>query len=94
LGDDFQSVLQPFDLENFQGKQKAKGFSDSYLDQQISAGRTMIIKAFDQQSGQWRYTYSKYLPANKKGVSRMSANPFILFMVPKPGFEPGQAYAH
>jgi hypothetical protein len=29
---------------------------------------------------------------NKKGVG-VFANPFI-FLVPKPGFEPGQAYAH
>jgi hypothetical protein len=29
---------------------------------------------------------------NTKGVSRL-ADPFI-FMVPKPGFEPGQAYTH
>jgi integrase len=39
--------LQPIDLENFQVKQKAKGFSDSYVDQQVGAARTMINKAFD-----------------------------------------------
>jgi integrase len=41
------SQIKPVDLENYQAKQKAVGYSDSYIDQQIGAARTMIYKAFD-----------------------------------------------
>jgi integrase len=41
------SQIKPADLENYQAKQKAAGYSDSYVDQQIGAARTMIYKALD-----------------------------------------------
>lgn len=39
--------LKPIDLENYQAKRKSEGYSDSYIDHEISAARTMIHKAFD-----------------------------------------------
>lgn len=39
--------LKPVDLENYQAKRKEAGNADSYVDQEIGAARTMIIKAFD-----------------------------------------------
>jgi len=39
--------IMPVDLENYQAMRKAKGLSDSYIDQEIGAARTMINKAFD-----------------------------------------------
>jgi integrase len=41
------SKLKPVDLENYQSTRKKEGYSDSYVDQEIGAARTMIIKAFD-----------------------------------------------
>lgn len=41
------SKLKPVDLENYQTTRKKEGYSDSYVDQEIGAARTMIIKAFD-----------------------------------------------
>ncbi|MFQ6079247.1 MAG: alkaline phosphatase family protein, partial [Thermodesulfobacteriota bacterium] len=41
------SQIKPADLENYQATQKKAGYSDSYVDQQIGAARTMIYKAFD-----------------------------------------------
>lgn len=39
--------IKPADLENYQAKRKAAGYSDSYVDQEVAAARTMINKAFD-----------------------------------------------
>jgi integrase len=39
--------LKPADLENYQAKRKNAGYSDSYIDQEVAAARTMINKAFD-----------------------------------------------
>ena len=39
--------IKPADLENYQAKRKREGYSDSYVDQEIGAARTMINKAFD-----------------------------------------------
>ncbi len=39
--------MKPVDLENYQTSRKKEGYSDSYVDQEIGAARTMIIKAFD-----------------------------------------------
>ena len=39
--------IKPVDLEDYQAKKKAQGLSDSYIDSQIGAARTMINKAFD-----------------------------------------------
>jgi integrase len=47
FGNVIVSQIKPTDLENYQAKQKAAGYSDSYVDQQIGAARTMIYKAFD-----------------------------------------------
>jgi integrase len=38
--------LKPADLENYQAKRKAADYSDSYVDQEVAAARTMINKAF------------------------------------------------
>jgi len=47
FGNVIVNQIKPADLENYQAKQKAAGYSDSYVDQQIGAARTMIYKAFD-----------------------------------------------
>ncbi|MFZ2447517.1 MAG: site-specific integrase [Syntrophobacteraceae bacterium] len=41
------SQLKAVDLENYQAKRKAAGYSDAYVDYEIGAARTMIYKAFD-----------------------------------------------
>ncbi|SPF42642.1 conserved hypothetical protein [Syntrophobacter sp. SbD1] len=41
------SQIKPSEIENFQAKQKAASYSDSYVDQQIGAAKTVINKAFD-----------------------------------------------
>jgi integrase len=47
FGDVIVNKIKPVDLENYQAKRKAEGLSDSYIDSQIGAARTMINKAFD-----------------------------------------------
>jgi integrase len=47
FGNVIVNQIKPADLENYQAKQKKAGYSDSYVDQQIGAARTMIYKAFD-----------------------------------------------
>ncbi|MCG6538087.1 MAG: site-specific integrase, partial [Syntrophales bacterium LBB04] len=47
FGDTIVRNLKPSDLENYQAKRKAAGYSDSYIDQEIGAARTMVYKAFD-----------------------------------------------
>jgi integrase len=39
--------IKPVDLENLQAKRKQQGYSDASVDQEISAAKTMINKAFD-----------------------------------------------
>jgi integrase len=39
--------LKPVELENYQAKNKAVGYADAYIDQQISVAKTMVNKAFD-----------------------------------------------
>lgn len=46
FGDMVINQLKPVDLENYQAKRKLEGLSDSYIDQQIGAARTMVTKAF------------------------------------------------
>jgi integrase len=41
------SEIKPMQLENFQAKLKAKGYSDSYVDQIIGAARNALRKAVD-----------------------------------------------
>jgi integrase len=47
FGDTIVRNIKPSDLENYQAKRKAAGYSDSYIDQEIGAARTMVYKAFD-----------------------------------------------
>lgn len=47
FGDTIVGQIKPVDLENYQAKRKAAGKSDSYIDTEIGAARTMINKAFD-----------------------------------------------
>ena len=39
--------IKKSDLENYQASRKSKGYSDSYVDQEIGAARSVIFKAFD-----------------------------------------------
>ena len=41
------SNIKPADLENYQAKRKAEGYSDSYVDHHIGAARNVVNKAFD-----------------------------------------------
>jgi integrase len=47
FGNTIVNTLKPATLENYQAKRKAEGLSDSYVDSQIGAAKTMINKAFD-----------------------------------------------
>jgi len=47
FGDTIIRNIKPSELENFQIKQKKKGLSPSYIDQQIGAARTMINRGVD-----------------------------------------------
>ena len=47
FGDTIVRNMKPSDLENYQAKRKAEGYSDSYIDQEIGAARAVIYKAFD-----------------------------------------------
>jgi integrase len=41
------SQIKPSQIENFQATQKAAGYSDSYVDQQVGAAKTVVNKAYD-----------------------------------------------
>jgi integrase len=47
FGNDIVSSIKPADLENYQAKRKKEGYSDSYIDQEIGAAKTVVNKAFD-----------------------------------------------
>jgi integrase len=47
LGTKIISHIKPVDLENYQAKRKAAGYSDSYVDQETGAAKAVINKAFD-----------------------------------------------
>jgi integrase len=47
FGDYIVSSIKPADLENYQARRKKEGYSDSYIDQEIGAAKTVINKAFD-----------------------------------------------
>jgi integrase len=47
FGNDIVSSIKPADLENYQARRKKAGFSDSYIDQEIGAAKTVVNKAFD-----------------------------------------------
>jgi len=46
FGETIVKDVKPSDLENYQAKRKAEGYSDSYIDQEIGAARTVVNKAF------------------------------------------------
>jgi integrase len=47
FGNDRVRSIKPADLENYQAKRQKEGYSDSYIDQEIGAAKTVINKAFD-----------------------------------------------
>jgi len=47
FGDVLISQIRPMDIENYQARRKGTGYSDSYIDQEVGAARTMVNKAFD-----------------------------------------------
>ena len=47
FGDFVVTDLKPIYLENYQAARKKAGKSDSYIDQEVGAARTLINKAFD-----------------------------------------------
>jgi integrase len=47
FGNEIVTKIKPADIENFQAAQKKEGLSDSYIDQQVGAAKTVINKAFD-----------------------------------------------
>ena len=49
FGDIIVSQIKPTQIENFQAKQKAAGYSDSYVDQQTGAAKTVVNKAYDDR---------------------------------------------
>ena len=46
FGDRIVGEIKPIDLENFQMRQKKKGLSDGYIDQQVQVAKTMCNRAF------------------------------------------------
>ena len=54
LGNFIVSQIKAVDLENYQAKRKAAGYSDSYIDQEVGAAKAVINKAFnnDMVSGE------------------------------------------
>lgn len=61
FGNFIVNQIRPIDLENYQAKMKKKGYSDSYIDQQIGAARGMVNSAFgnDFISGEIIKPFSK-----------------------------------
>jgi len=47
FGSTIIGYLRPIDLKNYQSKRKSEGKSDSYIDQEIGAARTMIRMVYD-----------------------------------------------
>lgn len=47
FGEMVVSHIRPADLEDYQATRKKAGYSDSYIDHEVGAARTMIVKAFD-----------------------------------------------
>lgn len=39
--------IEPSEMQNFQATQKADGYSDSHVDQQIGTAKTVVNKAYD-----------------------------------------------
>ena len=47
FGEKTVGSVKPVDIENYQIRRKQQGYSDSYIDQQVGAARTMINKMCD-----------------------------------------------
>lgn len=47
FGDYIVNTIKPVDLENYQAQREKEGLSKAYIDSHITAARTMINKAFD-----------------------------------------------
>jgi hypothetical protein len=63
------SQIKPADLEDYRPKQKAAGLSESCIDQQIVAARSLINRAFDNDkiSGDTLRVFETYM--RKAGVA-------------------------
>jgi len=66
-----QGKIKPIDLENYQIQRKEQGKSDSYIDQEIGAARTMLNKAWDNDkvSGDALKPFKKVNKLLKKGAN-------------------------
>lgn len=64
--------IKPADLENYQAKRKAEGYSDSYIDHHIGAARAVIGKAFDNDmvGGETVKAFKKVKKLLKKGANK------------------------
>jgi integrase len=69
FGDYVVSSIRSADLENYQAKRKKEGYSDSYIDQEIGAAKTVINKAFDNDliSGDTLKAFKRVKKLLKKG---------------------------
>ena len=47
LGEYIVNQIKPVDLQNYQAKRKSAEYSDSYIDQELGAAKTVINKAFE-----------------------------------------------
>jgi len=71
LGQLLVNKIKPIDLENYQIQRKDQGKSDSYIDQEIGAARTMLNKAWDNDkvSGDALKPFKKVNKLLKKGAN-------------------------
>lgn len=46
IGNKIVSDIQPIDIENYRAKREKQGLSDSYIDDEITAGKTVVNRAF------------------------------------------------
>lgn len=69
FGDYVVNSIKSADLENYQAKRKKDGYSDSYIDQEIGAAKTVINKAFDNDlvSGDTLKAFKRVRKLLKKG---------------------------
>ena len=68
FGEQMINTIKAVDLENYQEMRKKENLSDSYIDQQIGAARTMINKAFENDiiNGEALRTFKKIKKLLKK----------------------------
>ena len=92
FGDMVISHIKPVDLENYQSMRRAEGKADSTIDRELSAAKTMIIKAFDNGivSGDTLKTFKvvkKLLKANSNARDRvLSPEEFQNLLENSPGY--------